>query len=101
MIPRWPSGRGKPEAKTMAGSGHPFPPAHTTTNVPLMDTTPQGDDRHVEEEVVSRYSGKTWRVVRDTQAEDDGLTDEEDEEMLQASMERQERIIERMYGTGS
>ena len=95
------SGRGNPGAKALAGSGHPFPPTHTTTNVPTMDTTPQDDDRHVEEEVVSRYSGKTWRVVRDTQAEDDGLTDEEDEEMLQASMERQERIIERMYGTGS
>lgn len=66
-----------------------------------MNTTPPGheDDRYVTEDAISNYSGRTWQVVTDTHADNDGLTDEEADAMLQASMERQERIIEKMYGS--
>lgn len=65
-----------------------------------MNTTPpeSEDGRYTVEDVVSNYSGRTWQVVTDTHADNDGLTDEDAEAILQASMERQERTIERVYG---
>lgn len=52
-----------------------------------------------DELMVSPYSGQVWRIVRslERRAEDAGLTEEEEREMIERAMENAERQAEMMF----
>lgn len=51
------------------------------------------------EEMISPYSGQVWRIVRslEKRAEDAGLSEEEEREMIERAMENAERQAEMMF----
>lgn len=84
---------------TTPAAPHPFPlltSALFDYRAP-MDTTPpyEDDSQHTVEEMVSPYSGETWRVVKNPRAGTGDLNDE-DTAMVHDVMERAERAAENM-----
>jgi|GEM_PF-6115942 len=65
-----------------------------------MDTTPSPERQPAYAETVTSSTGREWTVIVDPDADDDGLTEEEADAMVRASIERSEKQIEQFYREG-